>query len=235
MNTLLKPILAGSLSLIFIPLALSAPIAVTNGSFEVAPSGGLPNSAGCTGLGCSFSVGVGAIPGWRNSGASGEAIFGIQVGNHFAFDTIPDGIAVAYSNGPIISQTVGALVQQGVTYTLHVDLGVRHDVPNFSASADLLVNGTKYHSVGSIPTPGNWSTFTSTYVGLAADVGKSITIELGSAVNTFPPQADFDNVRLNTDVPAVPEPMSSHMLAAGLVGLLFFRGIKQHGREHDGA
>jgi len=88
--------------------ASAGPITVNNPSFETLPPGGLP--IGC-GTGCSFSEA--AIPGWTNGGFSGQFIPGTQVGNFFAFNTIPDGITVAYSNGGTISQTVGATVQAG--------------------------------------------------------------------------------------------------------------------------
>src|SRR6202011_5726866 len=89
--------------------ASAAPITVNNPSFEIIPPGGLPLTAGCQGAGCSYNAGPGSIPGWTNFGFSGEFIAGTQVGNHFAFDFMPDGIAGAYTNtsGPsIISQTV---------------------------------------------------------------------------------------------------------------------------------
>jgi len=177
--------------------ASAGPITVNNPSFETLPPGGLP--IGC-GTGCSFSEA--AIPGWTNGGFSGQFIPGTQVGNFFAFNTIPDGITVAYSNGGTISQTVGATVQAGVVYTLQVDLGWRNDDPTFLGSADLLVNGNQYFSTDATPVQGNFSNFTATYTGLAADVGDSITIQL----NTPGQQGDFDNVRLSDNLASVPAP-----------------------------
>ena len=223
MKTLIARIVGALLILDFTAAAFGATIAVSNPSFEVLPASGLPLTAGCQGSGCSFNAGVGAIPGWTNSGASGEAILGTQVGNYFAFDVIPDGITSAYSNGPTISQTVGSSVELGQIYTLLVDLGVRHDVPGFSATGGLFVNGMRYAAVGATPAPGNWSTFAATYIGLAADVGAPIIIELSSAVAGFPPQANFDNVRLS----AVPEPASAYMLAMGFAGLLVFARLRR--------
>jgi hypothetical protein len=205
--------------------ASAAPITVNNPSFEIIPPGGLPLTAGYQGAGCSYNAGPGSIPGWTNFGFSGEFIAGTQVGNHFAFDFMPDGIAGAYTNtaGPsIISQTVAPTVQLGMTYTLQVDFGLRHDAPSFSpATADLLINGIRYSATGVAPAPGSWSTFTATYIGLAADVGDPITIELGSTTAGFPPQADFDNVRLSSNGPsAVPEPSSVGILAVASMGLV---------------
>jgi hypothetical protein len=220
MRTSIALVVGPLLSLITTAATLAAPITVNNPSFEITPAGGLTLTQACQGLGCSFDAGVGAIPGWTNSGVSGEFIPGTQVGNHFAFDTIPDGITVAYSNGPTISQTVGSLVQAGVTYSLLADLGSRHDNTGFAAGADLLVNGIRYSAVGVTPAPGNWSTFTATYIGRAADVGDPITIEL-IATAAFPPQADFDNVRLSGNIASVvPEPETISLIGLGLAALL---------------
>jgi hypothetical protein len=220
-----------------ITAASAAPITVINPSFEIIPPGGLPLTSGCQGAGCSYNAGPGSIPGWTNSGFSGEFIAGVQVGNHFAFDFMPDGIAGAYTNtaGPsIISQTVTETVQLGITYTLEVDFGLRHDAPSFSpATADLLINGIQYSATGVAPSPGSWSTFTATYIGLATDVGDPITIALGSTTTGFPTQpiqADFDNVRLssNTPSPPIPEPSSIELLGAALVGAGAFARRKRH-------
>jgi len=111
---------------------------------------------------------------------------------------------------------------------LEVDLGLRHDAPGFVATADLLVNGIRYAAIGATPTPGNWSKFTATYVGLAADVGDPITIELSSTAAGFPPQADFDNVRLSDNiVSVVPEPGSLGVFGMGVIGLLVFARRKR--------
>jgi hypothetical protein len=184
--------------------AVANPIFVSNFSFENLPVGGLSN--GC-GAGCSYSFNV-AIPGWTSSGQQGQ----IQPGAVPVFNSIPDGTVVAFSNSGTISQTVGPVVQLGVVYTLLVDLGQRTDTP-FTASAALLVNGNTYAATGVAPTSGNWSTFTATYTGLAADVGQAITIELAASGV----QGTFDNVRLGDSlVTATPEPGVMSMLAGGL-------------------
>jgi PEP-CTERM motif len=46
-------------------------------------------------------------------------------------------------------------------------------------------------------------------------------IELGSTTAGFPPQADFDNVRLSSSEPsAVPEPSSIGILGLAAIGLV---------------
>jgi hypothetical protein len=203
--------------------ASAAPIIVNNHSFETLPPGGLP--FGC-GAGCFFSESTG-IPGWTDSiptGANGEFRPGTDVSNFAYFSTLSsDGTpTILYSDDPgtIISQTVAPTVLLGVTYTLMVDLGTRHDYP-FNASADLLINGTSHLALGTPAPPGSgsWSTFTAVYVGLATDVGDPITIELRNLGVANGAQADFDNVRLSdsTTTTAVPEPGSLLLVGSGLL------------------
>lgn len=191
-------------------------IAVNNSSFEILPPGGLAFHCG---PGCAFSAA--AIPGWNdNPFSSGQFQPGTQAGNHLYFDTLSDGITSAYSNGGTISQTVGATVAAGRTYVLTIDIGQRHDgaIPG---TADLLVNGTHYDVVPdpltSPPVSGGWATYTATYVGLAADAGDAITIELNS--NGF--QGNYDNVRLvELTGTATPEPPFYALTGVAFAALL---------------
>jgi hypothetical protein len=222
MNSITMPsrfLSVATLGLLFALAAAASPIFVSNFSFETLPVGGLPN--GCGG-GCAFSTG--AIPGWSGSNAnSGQFQPGVQVSNFSVFNSVPDGITVAYSNSPTLFQTVIPTVQLGVTYTLLVDLGHRKDTA-FLSSADLLINGVTTTATGVAPTAGNWATFTATYVGLLADVGKSITIEL----RTAGAQGDFDNVRLSDSTQAgVPEPASVTLLGLALAGVTVFARRKR--------
>jgi hypothetical protein len=185
---------------------------LVNPSFEMLPTGGLP--FGC-GANCSYSVD--AIPGWDNSGVSGQFQPGAGAGNYTYFNSLSDGPASAYTNdaGGTISQLVSGLtVQSGVTYTLQVDVGDRNDVAS-TASVDLLINGHTYVASGSL-VPGGWSTFTASYTGQAADAGDPITIQLNGAG----PQANFDNVRLmDAQSQVLPEPSAFWLLGTVIVAI----------------
>jgi len=193
--------------------ASATPITVNNASFETLPGGGLP--IGC-GTACSYSID--SIPGWTNSRFSGQFQPGSPATTAY-FDNVPDGITVAYTNDAMIDQIVGATVHDGVTYTLTVDLGSRHDT-GFGSSAGLFIGGNFYAATGTVPTAGNWSTFTATFTGTAATAGDAIDIRL---LQTGA-QGDFDNVQLSDDTSpsgnsVVPEPSSLSLLALGLCGV----------------
>ena len=187
--------------------ALADTIAVDNPSFETLPPGGLTIACSDPSGGCRYSSG--AIPGWStslSSGTSGQFQPGPPTNTTY-YNTVPDGITIAYIDGVgTISQVVLPAVQLGVTYTLNVDLGFdKPPTAAFDGEADLLVNGVRYPAIGIPPSRGNWSNYTATYLGLAADVGQSITIELVSSGT----EGAFDNVRLTDSVTSVPEPSSA--------------------------
>jgi hypothetical protein len=190
--------------------ASASPIPVANFSFETLPPGGLP--FGCSGTGCAFSEAP--IPGWTNSGVSGQ----FQPGsNTLYFNFIPDGSRVAYSNDPggTITQTVGATVAANTNYTLRVDLGLRKDGFDSLGTVQLLVGSTPVIATGVAPSIGNWSTFTATYNSVAADIGKTLTIQLTATGS----QSDFDNVRLDGSPTGVPEPVTTALVGVGLAVL----------------
>ena len=187
--------------------ALAAPITVVNHSFEILPAGGLPN--GC-GVGCSYSFGTGV--GWVLAGNGGQFQPGSSSGNFSYFNYVPDGVTTGWAGVGTLYQTIVPLAQIG-TYTLQVERGVRNDTlasPGWIALNFSNTNTTSY-GTGTLASPGNWSTWTSTYTVGAADVGSTITIVLNGAGD----QGNWDNVRLDGPRGNVPEPASWALLIAG--------------------
>jgi hypothetical protein len=184
-------------------------IPVTNASFETLAAGSFSNIDPTFG---DYNQALG-IPGWTVTGV-GPAGQWQPTAN--AFTSLSDGPTVAYTNGPDITQVVGT-VDVNTLYTLTVDLGWRLDVP-FGSSVDFLVNGVQYIATGTA-VKGTFQTFTATYLGLAADAGDAITVELQVAGAS---QGDFDNVTVNAIAGAVPEPGSAYLIGAGLLGSIAF-------------
>ena len=202
--------LLGAMSLVAMaaaaPPATAGVISVINPSFEILPAGGLP-FAGC-GPGCSYSMGA-AIPGWTSTNfQTGEFQPGVVAGNFAYFNSVPNGITVAYTNGDTISQTLSAIAQAGVTYMLQVAMGFRKDVPNPGTVA-LDINGNIVFATGvPLQGSGDWVTYTAFYTANALDAGQPISIILDSQGV----QGDWDNVRLT-----VPEP--SALIGVALLSL----------------
>jgi hypothetical protein len=197
--------------LAIVPSASATAIPVTNASFETLPGGGLPFSCGTN---CAFSV-DGVIPGWTTSNTpSGEFQPGPPTNTTY-FNSIPDGSVIAYLDAAgTITQSVGAVSAAGQLYTLLVDIGQRKDLAGaFIGTEQLVIGSTVINGTGAAPTAGNWSTFTAMYITTAADIGQTISIQLSSAGV----EGDFDNVRLDSSVAPVPEPMTVGLLGFGLL------------------
>ena len=204
--TIAAAIVAGALAA---TSALAAPINVVNHSFEILPTGGLP--FGC-GVGCSYSFNTGV--GWVLAGNGGQFQPGSSSGNFSYFNYVPDGITTGWAGVGTLYQAGVPLAQIG-TYTLQVERGVRNDTqssPGWVALNFSNTNTTIYAS-GTLASPGNWSTWTSTYTVGAADVGSTISIVLNGAGD----QGNWDNVRLDgpSGTGGVPEPASWALLIAG--------------------
>lgn len=184
-------------------------IPVSNASFEILPEGGL--TAGMCGAGCSWSNGP--IPDWNIAVSGGQFQPGVSSGTLTYFNSVPDGLTVAYTNDGAISQTVSTTAVAGVTYVLQVDVGFRKDFQD-PGTVLLGINGNFVPATGTaLQLSGDWSTYTASYTATAADAGKPITISLDSP-NI---QGDWDNVRLS----AVPELSTWMMLLLGFAGVGF--------------
>ena len=195
--------------------ANATPITVVNGSFETLPAGGL-NNMGC-GAGCAYSTGLG-IPGWVTTGGAVTGQF--QPGSSGAyFNSVPNGITVAYTNGGTISQTVSATALANQIYSLQVDLGFRKDVAD-PGTITLQIGSHSILATG-VPAPlsGNFVTYSAFFTTTAADAGSAISISLASAAA----QGDFDNVRLDASPVSVPEPLTLSIFGAGVAGVAVVR------------
>jgi len=166
----------------------SAQVSVNNPSFEK-PPGALPNL--CPGTNCSFSTS--GVPGWNLTGAGGQFNPG-NPSNTIYFNSIPDGVKVGYTFNGSLTQNVGQVASAGTLLTLRVDMGWRSDLPAFTGTAQLKIDGTTVTATGTAPTIGNFSTFTATYLTTPGDIGANIRIVLSSTSTVN--QGIFDNVRL---------------------------------------
>jgi hypothetical protein len=168
---------------------------------------------------CAFSEGV-TIPGWTTT--SGSGVYGqFEPGppaKTTYFNSVPDGILVAYINDGTVSQTVGTTPGAGVTYTLTVDIGARKDNPPnaFTGTADLMLGATVCAATGTPPTvAGNWSVYTATCI--STEAGDPIVIQL----NGPSAQGDFDNVVLTDNLSSTPEPSTLTLFRSGLLALAY--------------
>jgi hypothetical protein len=201
--------------LVLTPIASAFQIPVANPSFETLPPGGLPNTSGCN-LGGPCAYSIAPIPGWTNSGLSGQ----FQEGSNY-FNYIPDGITAAYAAPPsTITQSVGT-VAANTTYTLQVDLGLENGGYYSLGTVALLVGSAPVYATGVAPALGNWSTFTATYTSAAADIGKTLTIQLAGTGN----QSAFDNVKLNAVTAASPQVLPQFVFGGGWYTALYFTNI----------
>jgi PEP-CTERM motif len=206
--------------------AHAGPITLNNPSFEIAPLLTIP-----CGVGCQYDTPGSLIPGWTYtvlSNAGGQWQPGSPANPTYFSVPPPDGTTIAYlSSGAVLSQMTSAAVQLGVTYTLNVDVGINTAVSPYSAPGGLgqvllqILGGPTIVAIGVAPPKGTFSTYTATYIGLPADVGKEIEVSLADPSSGT---ATFDNVRLaDSSVAGVPEPASVALIGAGLAAIALYR------------
>jgi PEP-CTERM motif len=197
---------------------LAGPIAISNPSFEN-PSCGAVAPATC------------APAGWVVTALPG-AVVGELLPISSAWDTIPDGVQVAFSNGGTLTQGLGVNIAPGSTYTLSVWVSRRSTAgQSFTPEIQLLGGSTALFTMnnsnpgGTAPTQNtdgtfkwvDWSmSFTSPSSG--AIIGQPLSISLGSDGI----QTDFDNVSLTA---AVPEPGMFALIGGGLIALVLRRRL----------
>ena len=128
-----------------------------------------------------------------------------------------DGVYLFYANGPgTISQTLTATLQPNTTYTLSMDVGHRSGFDQKPYSISLWGGPTSIASASGDQNtiPEGWTSVTATYT-----TGATVTPDqaLGIWISGDGQQTMFDNVQLNAQLTAVPEPGS--LLALGcLIG-----------------
>ena len=204
--------------------AAGNPININNFSFESAPSDGYTV---CAGAGCGYNT-ASLVPSWTKTDFTNAGLVRPgNPGNTIYFNaTMPDGISIAFLDlGAEMTQSTAATVDLGMTYTLQVDVGNRKDKTSALGLVYLTIGSTSISATGSAPAVGFFSTFTATYTGLNADIGKVIGVRLTGPEDGGFGEGDFDNVRLNSSSVAggVPEPATMTLLGAGLATLAFFR------------
>ena len=193
--------------------AAAAPIPVVNPGFE----------ADVLGDGVST---FGFAAGWTIIGAGIAGPFNPAVGHYPG--QAPEGSNIAFANNSeIISQTLAETLALNTTYTLQVEVGRRLDLGSSPVNyAVELRGGASVLASESLLSPALGQFLTSTVVFTSGatepEFGQALGIRLIHAGGGNV-QVNFDDVRLNAQPVAVPEPSTAMLTALGSLSLFFYR------------
>lgn len=207
-------------SLGFGTAAFAASVPIVNHSFEADPlsPGGIRNT----------------ITGWDTSPGGGDGVYHPPAGDFSV--PIPDGVNVAYTNGPgnRVRQVLTTPFQPNTTYVLQVEVGWNNHDPFAGYIVQLRAGGVvlAQDNTSQVPVQGTFVTSTVTYTSGAAhpQLGAPLEIYLTSPGI----QADFDDVRLSARFPVngvcsedllVPSYLVDKIHAGGTSTLLAVRNL----------
>jgi hypothetical protein len=170
------------------------PIAVQNPSFE---TGTLSTSNSCPD-GSISKWNFGPVPSWTVAGTASSS-YGVLVPAHCVYPSVPDGIAILYTNGPTLTQDLGISASAGSTYILTAYVGHRLN-GNIaqSSTVSLFVGSTVACSTTvqlSTIAPGTFLPVSCLYTAPVAPPAGDLIISLSTAGA----QSDFDNVSMTVN------------------------------------
>lgn len=170
------------------------------------------------------------IPGWNNYPDSGEQYYKTPANSSggYEYTQVADGVQGAFSDSSLIWQTLPDFTLEAGTYTLTVASGWRGG-RNYAGGVIELESANDSFLLGSEQTiqPLIQGTFTDTTLTVtiapgSSEIGNLLTIGMyGQGQNGG--TIDFDNVRLDFEPAAVPEPSTWLMFGAGVSLLAFAR------------
>ena len=216
-------VLLGVVIVVFLSAShgLATPIDVLNPSFETPFCPGSVDWVTCTPANWDVYNPTGTVSGTFRP---------LTYGPGSPWDSIPDGVQVAFSNGGTLTQLLSATIAPDTTYILSVWVSQRWSAGSFLPDIQLLGGATPVITMnnanpgGATPTQlsdGNytWEDWRMSWRSPTSGplIGQTLSIVLGShaPVGFDATQTDFDNVSLTVN----PEPGMFVLMAGGLIGL----------------